>query len=151
MKWYKYAEHRILAFLSPESALINSLCQAFLAVRNEASWYNQTHRNGIAGHLAVAADAVEKFMPRRVAAEAGFSSWIAVRERFKQNAIPFREQIVWLATMPQSAPSGVLLLNRFALVVLALGELTRLEEFLKRVRDRALCYLRPKPRLVIKI
>jgi hypothetical protein len=40
-----------------------SLCNAFLAVRDTASWHDQTHRNHIAIHLMVAADAIEKFMP----------------------------------------------------------------------------------------
>jgi hypothetical protein len=79
IKLYRRAEPRILAFFRPESALIISLSKAFLAVRNEASWHDQTYRDRIAGHLAVAIDAVEKFMPRGIAAEAGLSSLAAVR------------------------------------------------------------------------
>jgi hypothetical protein len=134
--WSLSVKHRILAFLRPESALIISLCKAFCAVRNEASWHDQTYRNRIAGDLAVAADAIEKFMPDGVAAETGFSSWIAVRQRFKENAIPLREQIVWLATPGPLTRPDLEAELRSALIAASEGELARLEEFLKRFPDR---------------
>jgi hypothetical protein len=146
IKLYQGAEPRILAFLRPESALIISLCKAFLAVRNEASWHDQTYRDRIAGDLAVAIDAVEKFMPRVVAAEAGFSSLAAVRQRFKETAIPLREQIVWLATPGPLTRTDLEAELRNALIAASLGELARLEEFLKRFPDRTqpiLLALRP--------
>jgi hypothetical protein len=136
LKLYWIAERRILAFLRPESALIISLCKAFLAVRDEASWHDQTHRNRIAGDLAVAADTVPKFMPRGVASEAGLSSLAAVRQRFKENALPLREQIVWLATPGPLTRTDLEAELRYALIAASQGELARLEEFLKRVPDR---------------
>jgi hypothetical protein len=123
---------RVLAFLRPDAALIVSLCEAFLAVRKEAFWHDQNHRNRIAWHLAVAADALEMFMPRRIAAEAGISSLADVRQRFKEAAIPLRRRIIWLATPGPSTRTDLEAELRKAIVAASLGELARLEE----VRDR---------------
>jgi hypothetical protein len=128
-KWYNYARRRILAFTCPESALTISLSKAFLATRNETFWHDQTYRNRIAGDLAVAADAIEKFMPRGVAAEAGHSSLAAVRQRFTETAIPLRRQIVWLATPGPLTRTDLEAELRKALIAASLGELARLEEF----------------------
>jgi hypothetical protein len=129
IKWYRSMERRILAFCRPESALIISLCKAFLAIRNEASWHDQTYRDHIAGELAVAIDAVEKFMPRGVAAEAGHSSLAAVRQRFKETAIPLRRQLVWLATPGPLTRTDLEAALRNRLIAASQGELARLEEF----------------------
>lgn len=124
----------MLAFFQPESALIISLCNAFLAVRDEASWHNQNYRNRIARHLAVAADAIEKFMPRGVAAEAGLSSMTAVRRRFKEAAIPLRQRIVWLATPGPLTRTDLETELRNAIIAASLGELARLDEIPDRTQ-----------------
>jgi hypothetical protein len=133
-KWFWHAERRILAFLRPESALVISLSKAFILVRNEASWHDQTYRNRIAAELAVAAEAIEKFMPRGLAAEAGLSSLAAVQQRFKETAIPLRRQIVWLATPGPLTRTDLEAELRKALIAASLGELARLEEFPDRTQ-----------------
>jgi hypothetical protein len=129
-----FIQRRILAFLRPDSALIISLCDAFLAVREEASWHDQNHRNRIAGTLAVAADAIEKFMPRGIAAAAGPSSVAAVRQRFKEAAIPLRRRIVWLATPGPLTRTDLEAELRQVLIAASLGELARLEELPDRTQ-----------------
>jgi hypothetical protein len=132
-KWHGYVEPRVLAIFRAESALVISLSNAFLAIRDETSWHDQRHRNRIAGHLAVAVDAVEKFMPRGLAVVAG-SSLAAVRQRFKETAIPLRQQIVWLATPGALTRTDLEAEIRKALIAASLGELARLEEFPDRTQ-----------------
>lgn len=128
LRWSRLVYRRIFAYLRPDSALIISLCHAFLAVRNEASWHDKHHRDRIAGQLAVAADAIAKFMPRNIAAEAGLSSVAAVRQRFNEAAIPLRQRIVWLATPGPLTRTDLEAELRQAIVAASLGELARLEE-----------------------
>jgi hypothetical protein len=115
-------------FLCPDKTLIITLCNAFLAVRDEALWHEQNHRNRIAQYLSTAAEAVEKYMPRGIATDAGLSSLAAVRQRFKQTAIPLRRQIVWQATPGPLTRTDLEAELRKALVAASMGELARLEE-----------------------
>jgi hypothetical protein len=122
-----YARRRILAFLRPDCALIISLCHAFQATRNEAAWHDQTHRNYIAMHLTVAADAIEKFMPRYIAMESDPSSISVVRQRLRETAAPLRGQIVWLVTPGPLTKTDLEAELRKAIIAASRGELARLE------------------------
>lgn len=134
IKWFSLMFKRIFGLIRPDAALIISLCDAFLLVRNEAFWRDQNYRNTIAGQLAVAADAIDKFMPRGIAAEAGLSSVAAVRQRLKEAAIPLRRRIVWLATPGPLTRTDLEADLRQALVAASLGELGRLEELSDRTQ-----------------
>jgi hypothetical protein len=123
-----YIYWRLLAILRPDCALIVSLCYAFELVRDKASWHDQTHRTRIARHLAVAADAIEKFMPRYVVTEADISSMAVVRQRFEATANPLRQKIIWLATPGPLTRTDLEWELRKAIIAASLGELAKLEE-----------------------
>ncbi len=127
INWLVLRLERMFAVLRPDCALIISLCQAFLAVRNEALWRDQDYRNRIAGHLAASADAIERFIPRGIAEEAGPCSIAVVRQRFKEAAIPLRRRIVWLATPGQLTRTDLEGELRQAVIAASLGELARLD------------------------
>jgi hypothetical protein len=118
---------RALAFFRPDCALIVSLCSALRATRNEAAWHDQTHRNRIARDLTVAADAIEKFMPRHIATQCAPSSISVVRQRLKETAIPLRGQIVWLVTPGPLTRTNLEAELRKAIIAASRGELARLE------------------------
>ena len=121
-----YVRWRLLAFLRPDWALIVSLCYSFLAIREKSLWRDQAHRNYIAVHLAVAADAIEKFMPR-YAFRSDLTSTSVVRQRFKEAAMPLRQKIVWLATPGPLTRTDLEAELREAILVASLGELDQLE------------------------
>jgi hypothetical protein len=118
---------RILAFFRPDCALIISLCHAFQATRNEAAWHDQTHRNSIARRLIIAADAIDKFMPRYIATQCAPSSISVVRQRLKETALPLRAQIVWLVTPGPLTRTDLEAELRKAIIAASRGELARLE------------------------
>jgi hypothetical protein len=122
-----YISQRALAFIRPDCALITSLCSAFRATRNEAAWHDQTHRNRIARDLTVAADAIEKFMPRHIATQSAPSSISVVRQRLKETAIPLRDQIAWLVTPGPLTRTDLEAELRKAIIATSRGELARLE------------------------
>jgi hypothetical protein len=93
-----------------------------------AERWPENHRNSIAGALAIAADAIERFMPRAVAAEMGPSSLTAVRQRFKEAATPLRRRIVWLATPGPLTRTDLEAELRKALVAASMGEIALLED-----------------------
>jgi len=123
-----YVRQRVLAFFRPDCALIISLCYAFQATRNEAAWHDQTHRNRIARHLTVAADAVEKFMPQYIATQCALNSISAVRRRLKETAIPLRGRIVWLVTPGALTRTDLEAELRKAIIAASQGQLALLEE-----------------------
>jgi hypothetical protein len=104
-----------------------SLCHAFLAVRDEISWHDQTHRNYIARHLAEAVDAIEKFMPRYAVIQSDINSVAVIRQRFKEAAIPLRRKLVWLATPGPLTRTDLEAELRKAILAASLGELALLE------------------------
>jgi len=77
---------------------------------------------------------MDKFMPRGMAAEARFSSVAAIRQRFKEAAIPLRRRIVWLATPGPLTRTDLEADLRQALVAASLGELARLDELSDRAQ-----------------
>jgi len=121
-----YLRNRVLAVLRPDWALISSLCHAFLAVRDDTLWHDQAHRNQIAANLGLAVETVEKFMPRYFVIKTDISSMAMIRRRFKQAAIPLRQELLWLATPGPLTRTDLEAELRKALIAASSGQLHQL-------------------------